>query len=121
MCHHLSFVLAIVVQFSSGADVFGASSQDKKERCTLVVAPLALLEQWKDEIESKCRTNHFKCLIVSCSPHYRKTEADDDVSQYHGPAKPKSLKELNKYDVVLTTYTTLAMECVFRFSVLLQD
>ena len=48
-----------------------ASSQDKKERCTLVVAPLALLEQWKDEIESKCRTNHFKCLIVSCPLSHR--------------------------------------------------
>lgn len=29
-----------------------------------MVAPVALLEQWKDEIETKCTRGFFKVLIV---------------------------------------------------------
>ncbi|KAG1726392.1 P-loop containing nucleoside triphosphate hydrolase protein [Suillus lakei] len=57
----------------------------------LIVAPLALLDQWKLEIEMKT-TNNLKCLV------------------YHGPNKPRKKTDLMKYDVVLTTYHTLALE-----------
>lgn len=51
-----------------------------------------MLQQWKDEIESKCVPNFFKVLI------------------HHGSTKAKSKEELQSYDVVLTTYQTLSGE-----------
>ncbi|KIJ63774.1 hypothetical protein HYDPIDRAFT_155277 [Hydnomerulius pinastri MD-312] len=67
------------------------ASDDPICKTNLIVAPMALLDQWKLEIETKT-TNGMKCLI------------------YHGSSKPKNKKELMKYDVVLTTYHTLALE-----------
>lgn len=58
----------------------------------IVVAPLALLEQWKLEIETKTDGFPFKVLI------------------YHGSNKPTTKKALGKYDVILTTFHTLANE-----------
>ncbi|CCA72471.1 related to DNA repair protein RAD16 [Serendipita indica DSM 11827] len=67
-------------------------SGDPDCHATLIVAPLALLEQWKQEIMWKTEEDTFKVLI------------------YHGPNRPKSKKKISKYDVVLTTYHTLANE-----------
>ncbi|KAF8253640.1 hypothetical protein K440DRAFT_533033 [Wilcoxina mikolae CBS 423.85] len=55
---------------------------------TLVVAPVALLDQWKDEIETHCRRNTFKVHI------------------YHGKGKDsiKTARDLEQMDVVLCTY-----------------
>ncbi|ORY40897.1 SNF2 family N-terminal domain-domain-containing protein [Leucosporidium creatinivorum] len=69
-------------------------SNDPAEKTNLIIAPVALLEQWKDEIEDKCEKNQFKILV------------------YHGEGKKNvtKIKHLQKYDVVLTSYHTLAME-----------
>ncbi|KAG8898279.1 hypothetical protein FRB99_007551 [Tulasnella sp. 403] len=69
-------------------------SNDPAHRSVLIVAPLALLRQWEDEILSK-------------------TTLDLRVLIYHGSSKPKgprALEELQTYDVVLTTFQTLAIE-----------
>ncbi|KAG1871505.1 SNF2 family N-terminal domain-containing protein [Suillus subluteus] len=66
-------------------------SGDPRCKTNLIVAPLALLDQWKLEIEMKT-TNNLKCLV------------------YHGSNKPRKKTDLMKYDVVLTTYHTLALE-----------
>ncbi|KAG8916673.1 hypothetical protein FRC00_014534, partial [Tulasnella sp. 408] len=61
---------------------------------TLIVAPVALLDQWRSEIESKTNRN-FQILI------------------YHGSSKPKgqeAAKVLAQYDFVLTSYGTLSAE-----------
>ncbi|SGY34513.1 BQ5605_C002g01645 [Microbotryum silenes-dioicae] len=69
-----------------------ASRRSKdKEICTnLVVVPLALIAQWENEIAKF--VEGFK------------------VHVYHGSKKAKTVEELTKYDVVLTTYNTLAGE-----------
>ncbi|KDE09764.1 hypothetical protein MVLG_00164 [Microbotryum lychnidis-dioicae p1A1 Lamole] len=69
-----------------------ASRRSKdKEICTnLVVLPLALIAQWENEIAKF--VEGFK------------------VHVYHGSKKAKTVEELTKYDVVLTTYNTLAGE-----------
>ncbi|GAA5891117.1 hypothetical protein JCM6882_006429 [Rhodosporidiobolus microsporus] len=68
-------------------------SGDPSEKTTLVVAPLALLEQWKEELETKVEKNYFSVAI------------------YHGPDRRKyTKKKLLKHDFVLTTYQTLVGE-----------
>ncbi|KAJ9107371.1 hypothetical protein QFC21_000821 [Naganishia friedmannii] len=60
-------------------------------KTTFIVAPLALLEQWKLEIEHK-------------------TYGQLRVYIFHGPNKNITKKQLKKYDVVLTTYGTLVQQ-----------
>ncbi|GAA5877102.1 hypothetical protein JCM16303_006167 [Sporobolomyces ruberrimus] len=68
-------------------------SKDPAEKSTLIVAPLALLEQWKEEIEEKTANGYFSILV------------------YHGPERKKiKLKHLQKFDVVLTTFSTLVLD-----------
>ncbi|KAJ6499605.1 SNF2 superfamily protein [Mycena vitilis] len=66
-------------------------SEDPACKTTLIIAPLALLVQWTQEISNK-------------------TNADWKVLIYHGSNKPKKKSDLLKYDVVLTTYSTMALE-----------
>ncbi|SCV68458.1 BQ2448_579 [Microbotryum intermedium] len=68
-------------------------SDDPREKSTLIVAPLALIEQWAEEIKDKVKN------IWS-------------VPKYHGPGRDEICrgKDLEKYDVVITTYQTLAMD-----------
>ncbi|GAA5925394.1 hypothetical protein JCM10213_008780 [Rhodosporidiobolus nylandii] len=68
-------------------------SKDPGEKSTLVVAPVALLEQWRQELEEKVEPGYFSVAI------------------YHGPERHKmTKKKLMKYDFVLTTYQTLTGE-----------
>lgn len=60
-------------------------STDPLKRTTLIVSPLALLDQWQQEIELKTNLG-FKCLL------------------YHGSTKVRRPEELRRYDIVLTTY-----------------
>lgn len=62
-------------------------------KCTLVVAPLALIKQWESEIEDK----------VEYSRRLR-------VCVYHGATRAKTATKLEDYDVVITTYGTLTSE-----------
>ena len=65
------------------------ASKDKKIKTTLIVLPLALMHQWKTEIESR---------------------SDLTVKIYYGKEKTKSLNELRKYSVVITTYGCMTSE-----------
>ncbi|KAF1955347.1 hypothetical protein CC80DRAFT_415789 [Byssothecium circinans] len=62
-------------------------------KTTLIVAPVALIRQWEKEIE-----RHVK-------PHHRLK-----VYNYHQAGRKATFDMLRKYDVVLTTYGTLASE-----------
>jgi SNF2 family DNA or RNA helicase len=55
----------------------------------LIVAPLALIHQWKREIEHRTKRNLFKVHI------------------HHGSGQLKTVQDFNTYDVVITTYGTL--------------
>lgn len=63
------------------------------EKCTLVVAPLALIRQWELEIKEKVETSHSLRVCV-----------------HHGPQRTKRFQDLKKYDVVITTYQILVSE-----------
>ncbi|GAO15010.1 hypothetical protein UVI_02027650 [Ustilaginoidea virens] len=63
------------------------------EKTTLVVAPLALIRQWEHEIEDKVAKSHGLKVLV-----------------HHGPQRTKDVKELARYDVVVTTFQILVSE-----------
>ncbi|KAJ7336392.1 SNF2 superfamily protein [Mycena albidolilacea] len=60
-------------------------------KTTLIISPLALLTQWNQEISTK-------------------TNAEWKVLIYHGSNKPKKKSDILAYDVILTTYSTIALE-----------
>ncbi|KZT10363.1 uncharacterized protein LAESUDRAFT_755872 [Laetiporus sulphureus 93-53] len=72
-------------------------SEDPLCKTNLIVAPLALLDQWKLEIEEKTRCD-LKCLV------------------YHGLNKPTKLNELKKYDIILTTFQVTFFALFIRHS-----
>ncbi|GJJ08897.1 hypothetical protein Clacol_003117 [Clathrus columnatus] len=61
-------------------------------KSTLVVAPAALLNQWRVEILQRTNQGLFKVHI------------------HHGRDKLRSLSEVKEYDFVITTYQTLCLE-----------
>lgn len=63
------------------------------ERCTLVVAPLALIKQWEAEIKNRVSNSHRLRVCV-----------------HHGGQRTKNFQDLRKYDVVVTTYQILVSE-----------
>nr|XP_019013335.1 uncharacterized protein I206_01401 [Kwoniella pini CBS 10737]OCF52116.1 hypothetical protein I206_01401 [Kwoniella pini CBS 10737] len=74
------------------ATIASHQSEDPRVKSTLIIAPLALLQQWKNEIESKTTPGLLRVLI------------------YHGQKRTKTKNHLKQYDVVLTTYGTLVAE-----------
>ncbi|KAL1873387.1 hypothetical protein Plec18167_006438 [Paecilomyces lecythidis] len=69
-------------------------SIDPERMTTLIVAPVALMQQWKREIERMLRPGKFQKSIYVL----------------HGDKRSVKYKDLKKYDVVLTTFGTLASE-----------
>lgn len=79
---------------SPSTDTYGRKTLAKNvERCTLVVAPLALIKQWEAEIKNRVSDSH--CLRVCV---------------HHGGQRTKNYQDLRKYDVVVTTYQILVSE-----------
>ncbi|KAL9094919.1 MAG: hypothetical protein Q9165_002869 [Trypethelium subeluteriae] len=62
-------------------------------KCTLVISPLALIKQWESEIGSKVLSTHKLKVLL-----------------HHGSNRIKRSKDLEKYDVVITTYQIVASE-----------
>ncbi|KAF7909511.1 uncharacterized protein EAF01_003229 [Botrytis porri] len=72
--------------------ILSRPSTDRTCKTTLIVAPVALLRQWNGEIVSKTLPTHKPSIYMA---HGNKRATWDDLRQY---------------DVVLTTYGTLAAE-----------
>lgn len=69
-------------------------SEDPRRKTTLVIAPVALMRQWEREIKTKVKGGRHALSVIT----------------YHGSSKKRSFKELSKYDVVLTSFGTVASE-----------
>lgn len=64
-----------------------------EKRCpTLIIAPLSLATQWKNEIESKTTRHKFKIKV------------------HHGMGRSKTSSDLKQYDFVITTSGVLCSE-----------
>lgn len=70
-------------------------SQDPRCKTTLIVAPVALMKQWEREIEQKLKPGRENRLT-----HFT----------LHGTNRQASWEHLRTFDVVLTTFGTLANE-----------
>ena len=68
-------------------------SSDKTRKTTLIVAPVALLRQWKREIEDKIKPAHKLSVYI-----------------FHGQKSNMTHARLRQYDVVLTTFGKLGTE-----------
>ena len=68
-------------------------SKDPRRKSTLIVTPVALLRQWKRELETKLRSSHRLRVVL-----------------LHGSSRNEKWSSLREHDVVLTTYGTLASE-----------
>ncbi|UNI13796.1 hypothetical protein JDV02_000504 [Purpureocillium takamizusanense] len=66
--------------------------QKKKPKTNLIIGPLSLIRQWEDELKAKTKLAYRMSVFV-----------------YHN-AKGVSSEDLQRYDVVLTTYGTIAAE-----------
>ena len=70
-------------------------STDSSRKTTLIVAPVALLRQWESEIAAKVKPGREHRLTTYI---------------YHGPKKKTTWEALSRFDVVLTTFGTIALE-----------
>lgn len=76
--------------------IISRPSLDPDCKTNLIIAPLSLLKQWEREIHKKLKPGPKEQLSVYI---------------HHGNwKKHKTFKELSRYDVVLTTFGTLAAE-----------
>ncbi|KAF2215710.1 hypothetical protein CERZMDRAFT_34801 [Cercospora zeae-maydis SCOH1-5] len=69
-------------------------AEDFRCRTTLIIAPVALLRQWKQEIKDKLKGGRYELSVFT----------------HHGASKAKTFADLRTYDVVLTTYGSIASE-----------
>ncbi|KAF2751496.1 hypothetical protein M011DRAFT_394737 [Sporormia fimetaria CBS 119925] len=74
--------------------IISRPAQDQIQKTTLVVAPVSLMWQWEKEIARHIRPEHRLKVLVYHNKEVRKTSYD----------------ELRTYDVIVTTYGTLASE-----------
>ncbi|KAL8278389.1 hypothetical protein RQP46_009281 [Phenoliferia psychrophenolica] len=64
-----------------------------KPKTTLIVCPVGLMDQWKNEIE-------------------KHSDGSLRVAVHHGPKRETEARRLRKYDVLITSYNTAAAEWV---------
>lgn len=69
-------------------------SSDPQRKTNLIVAPVALMKQWEREIQKKLKGGHHALTSYIL----------------HGSKRDATFADLKKYDVVLTTFGTLANE-----------
>ena len=73
-------------------------STDPDRKTTLIVAPVALLKQWEREIELRLKPGREHRLTTYI---------------YHSRGRNITWETIKRYDVVLTTYGTLAAEVIY--------
>lgn len=69
-------------------------SEDPVNKTTLIVAPVALLRQWQQEIETRVKAGRHRLHVFI----------------HHSGSKKKTHKDLREFDVVITTFGTLGSE-----------
>ncbi|KNC99573.1 uncharacterized protein SPPG_04962 [Spizellomyces punctatus DAOM BR117] len=88
--------IALILSDPTGAPLIAppatTSTRAKYGHQTLIVAPLSVLYNWREQIDRHVPDGKLRYLV------------------YYGADRPQTAATLKKYDVVITTYQTLAME-----------
>lgn len=96
-------------------------SPDPVKRTNLIIAPLALLDQWKLEIETKTNCGVRVLIYHGASTFVKCPELilNPLSFPYHcaGSNRPRRKSDLQEYDVILTTYGVRAKIRFTRFFV----
>ncbi|CAA9991305.1 DNA repair protein rhp16, putative [Plasmodium knowlesi strain H] len=71
---------------NENAEELAQGKKDKSQGQTLIIAPIAAVMQWKSEIEKFIEGDILKVYV------------------YHGSVKKVSFEELQKYDIIITSY-----------------
>lgn len=87
-------ILADEMGMGKTIQTIGLFMSDRTKRPNLVVGPTVALMQWKNEIEKHTEPGSLSVLL------------------FHGANRASSVEELEKYDVILTSYSVL--ESVYR-------
>ncbi|OOG00516.1 hypothetical protein ASPCADRAFT_502814 [Aspergillus carbonarius ITEM 5010] len=69
-------------------------STDPERKPTLIIAPVALVQQWKREIEKMVRPGRHQLSVYVL----------------HGDKRSRNFRDLKRYNVVITTFGTLSAE-----------
>lgn len=77
---------------NNALDANGASSSTKTKKITLIVTPLALIQQWANEIRTKTQDGRIKVLV------------------HHGQSRSRDAATFLHYDVIITTYQVIASD-----------
>uniref|UniRef100_A0A093Y703 Putative ATP-dependent helicase n=1 Tax=Talaromyces marneffei PM1 TaxID=1077442 RepID=A0A093Y703_TALMA len=85
--------IALILTNPKPSEPKNTKDAEKSDKCTLIIAPLALIKQWESEIADKIEKTHKLRVCV-----------------YHGTGRTKFSADLKDYDVVITTYGTLSSE-----------
>jgi SNF2 family DNA or RNA helicase len=85
--------IALILMNPKPSEQKKTKDAEKSDKCTLIVAPLALIKQWESEIADKIEKTHKLRVCI-----------------YHGAGRTKFSADLKDYDVVITTYGTLSSE-----------
>lgn len=91
--YHFNGILADDMGLGKTVQVLAYLSQLSKGNASLIVVPTTLLFNWKREIE---RFAPEKNVII-----------------YHGTVRERDISLFHKYDIILTTYTTLRIDLPF--------
>lgn len=79
--------------------ILARPSRDREHKTTLIVAPVALLEQWKREIKTKVKHKHALTVL-----------------KFHGPScNMLRVEDILQHDIVLCTYGKLITEYKMAF------
>ncbi|XP_014297385.1 transcription termination factor 2 [Microplitis demolitor] len=95
----ISLVIKTLAEASSddeennGSEWMGRGRRSEHPGGTLVVCPASLINQWKGEVDKRCKRGVLT------------------VEVYHGTNREKAARRLARNDMVITTYNILSREC----------
>lgn len=90
----LALIVADVI-ISATAGELSTGGTSTKPPPTLIVCPVSVISNWQQQMQTHLSEN-----------------TGIKVYTYHGPGRKTDLEELQEFDVVITTYSTLSQEFV---------
>ncbi|KAK3671563.1 SWI/SNF and RSC complex subunit Ssr2 [Recurvomyces mirabilis] len=92
-------ILALIAETEAQAEVFGETGApaelegvERNARTTLIICPKSVMSNWEEQIRAHVKRDMFSWYF------------------YHGSKRSRDIDELAEYDIILTTYDTVAAD-----------